>query len=114
MDASDGDGDGDNVSRLTKNFNDPAGDWRPDLSPDGTKIAFISDRSGSFGPGDGPFEQEIYWDVAYLDGMIMATTRPDSPPIPLKKNSLTRPQMATRLPSLGRKRVRTATSASML
>ena len=63
MDASDGDGDGDgdDVIRLTKNLNDPAGDRRPDLSPDGTKIAFISDRGGSFGPGDGPFNQEIYW-----------------------------------------------------
>ena len=48
MDAvdSDGDGNGDNQTNIT---NDPAVDYQPDWSPDGTQISFISNR------GDGEY-----------------------------------------------------------
>ncbi len=37
--------DGSNQTRLTNN---PAFDFQPSFSPDGSKIAFVSDRDGNF------------------------------------------------------------------
>jgi Tol biopolymer transport system component len=54
--------DGSNQVRIT---NDSSNDWAPSFSPDGTKIAFVTDRAGAPGPGvyvmdaDGSNQQDL-------------------------------------------------------
>jgi dipeptidyl aminopeptidase/acylaminoacyl peptidase len=56
--------DGSGVTRLTNN---PAEEWMPAWSPDGTRIAFVSGRDGNY---------EIYLTIADGRGQINLTNNP--------------------------------------
>lgn len=66
--------DGSNVTRLT---NSPGADILPAWSPDGTRIAFASDRDGAGNPDVGLVERDIFVMNANGSGQTNLTLTPD-------------------------------------
>jgi TolB protein len=70
--------DGSNVVDLTANPNNPADDTMPSWSPDGTQIAFVSNRLRSLGPISAKANEDIW--VMGIDGsrLLQFTRSPAS------------------------------------